>query len=120
MSRQVDADSTVEVEVAEQPTRRGFFGTLTKAALGIVAGVTHLWSSVDPAWAHYYHYACCHLAKPESGGYCAYNCWKLYDQGYRERSWTCLSGSTVYTCFECTQGPTCWEGPWYCSDYWRS
>lgn len=117
MSRQVDADSTVEAEVAEKPTRRGFLGTLTKAALGIVAGVAGLWSSTESAWAHGYHYVCCHLAKPHSGGYCAYNCWKLYSEGYRERSWTCTYGSTLYYCFECTKGSTCWYGPFYCSDY---
>ncbi|HEV2853722.1 MAG TPA: hypothetical protein VHC97_13040 [Thermoanaerobaculia bacterium] len=116
MSRQVEADSTMEVEVAEQPTRRGFLGTLTKVALGIVAGVAHL--SGEPARA--YEDACCYLAKPPSGGYCAYNCWKLASEGYHERTWTCSQAGVSYTCFECTKGATCWEGPWYCSDYWRN
>ena len=119
MSRQVDADPTVEVEVAEQPSRRGFLGTLTKLALGVVAGVAHLWSSTESAWAHGYHYACCHLAKPPSGGYCAYNCWRYQAQGYTGRSWTCLQGSSsLWYCFECTMGSTCWYGPFLCSDYY--
>ena len=117
MSRQVDTDSTVEIEAAELPTRRGFLGTLTKTALGVVAGVAHLWSSTESAWADGYHYACCHLAKSPSGGYCAYNCWRYSAQGYHEASWTCTYGSTLYYCFECTQGPNCWYGPWLCSDY---
>ena len=117
MLRQLDADSTVEIEGTETPSRRGFLGTLTKAALGIVAGAAYL--TRGSAWAHGYHYGCCHLAKPHSGGYCAYNCWKLASSGYRERYWTCLEGaSTVYTCFECTTGDTCWQGSFYCSDYW--
>lgn len=118
MSQQVDLESTVEIEGTGQPSRRGVLGTLTKAALGIVAGVASL--TRGSAWAHGYHYACCHLAKAPSGGYCAYNCWKLASSGYHERSWTCLQGSTVYTCFECGSGATCWDPDWWCSDYWAN
>ena len=115
MSRQVDPDSNVEIEKAEEPSRRGFLGTLTKFALGIVAGAAYL--TQGTAWATY-SYACCNLAKPYSGGYCAYNCWKLASQGYHERTWTCPQGGTTYTCFECTTGARCWDPDWYCSDAW--
>jgi len=113
MLRPLNADPTVEIERTETPSRRGFLGTLTKAALGIVAGAAYLTRGT----AYAYQYGCCNLAKPSSNGYCAYNCWRL--EGYYERSWTCLEGaSTVYTCFECTTGSTCWQGSFYCSDYW--
>jgi hypothetical protein len=99
--------------MAEKPSRRGFLGMLTKVALGVVAGAAALTTGTAKA----YDVVCCHLAKAPSNGYCAYNCWRYAAQGYHERSWSCTYAGTVYTCFECTSGASCWNPDWLCSDY---
>lgn len=122
MPKQVDAKAPVELTpVTEQETtsstRRGFFGTMTKAALGVVAAVS-TWLPGKAAMATY-NYFCCTLALPSSGGACPWDCNLFRSAGYHGRWWYCYSGSTQYQCYECTKGPTCWYGPWLCSDYFQ-
>lgn len=92
--------------------RRSAMGLLGKGGVGLLASAAFLLRSQDKAGAHENHYACCHLANPhDSGCRCASG---------TLRSWTCCSGTSLYSCIECwdqrfPQPSSCWSGYFYCS-----
>lgn len=101
-------------------SRRGFIGWMSKvgvSAVGAVAGVTAMSKSAQAG-----NWNCCNLALPNF--FCPRNSSAQYycPPGYTMKVWTCCSGSAPwqrrYACGECTKGPDCGTGPFYCSAGW--
>jgi hypothetical protein len=115
-------------EPAARPTtgRRKFLALLGRAGLVVVGGVATATAATETAGAHprppcgpgLYQSACCCLARapgscPGSGA--GFNC----NRG-RKRIWSCCSGNRQYICGECTGGSNCKQGPFYCSEVYRT
>ncbi len=98
-------------ETRPQPTRRTFLGTLRRGSIALVAALSGVMLRPTPAAAHNYD---CYLAKPHNP-YCAYNCWRYAAWGYTSTAWVSPSGHNW--CFECAGGPTCYNGPFLCSQW---
>jgi hypothetical protein len=60
-----------------------------------------------------YAVKCCHLANPNDDN-CYSKCMSK-GGGYWIEYWWCCSGGWRYQCQECTTGPDCGTGPFYCS-----
>jgi hypothetical protein len=101
----------------ERQTRRQWWSTL---GLAVVTGIVALTGEDTVASADPY---CCYLANP-NGPFCNYsgtpanfNCSKY---GGTKHKWMCCFYGSYLGCGECNPGPTCEEGPFYCSISWNA
>lgn len=92
-------------------TRRGFIASVSKAAFALLIAGGRL--VLGPARAEAVIEGCCNLVY-SSSYYCMYYCGAGPHPPY-VRSWTCNSGGYSCRCYECTDGSSCWYGPFYCS-----
>lgn len=63
---------------------------------------------------------CCDLYYPY-GPWCPYIQYPKYfycPQGWTRTYWYCVTATYRYGCGECNKGPTCWQAPFHCSQFW--
>jgi hypothetical protein len=98
--------------------RRSVFRWATGVGAGAVGLIAGTWIDAPAAFAAPY---CCDLAHP-SGPWCGgkpniagvgWSC----PRGYTKTYWTCSQGCSILGCYECAGGSSCYDAPWYCSNY---
>jgi hypothetical protein len=99
-----------------QLQRRRFLRRLGGLGGATVAAIAVTWADAPAAFAAPY---CCDLRYP-NGPWCGnthpnsnFTC----PSGYYKRVWYCTYGQVFLSCYECAAGSSCWNGPWYCSNY---
>lgn len=117
--RIIDDDSRGSLPVAARDEMRRTGGPFTRLSLfgaAFVAALAKTWVDAPDARASPY---CCDLWFP-NGPWCGgtqgsgnFSC----PTGKVKRSWTCCAPAGLVSCWECATGPTCYDGPFSCSNY---
>lgn len=97
-------------EERRRGTRLWFFGAM------LVTGIAKTWVDAPNALAGPF---CCDLYYP-NGPWCGGTQGNPYfscPSGYVKRQWACCFPSGFILCWECCGGPTCWDGPFACSNW---
>lgn len=96
------------------PGRRRFL----IAGTAVIAGLATLLRP-EPAAADCLGSPCCALATCTLCDYQVSRDRFICPAGYNQTLWTCVESGTGYLvwCGECSAGPSCYEGPWYCSTW---
>ncbi|GII95824.1 hypothetical protein [Sinosporangium siamense] len=107
-----------EIDVGGEREGKGRRNMLLASASALVAGLATLLNPARAA-ADCLGSPCCYLASctrcSYSGSPSSYTC----PPGYYKTYWTCVSGGYTYACGECSGGPSCYQGPWPCSIWYR-
>jgi hypothetical protein len=102
--------------MSADPDRRRFLRRASAIGAAVVGGLAATWADAPSAQASPF---CCELRYP-NGPFCGgsqgtnnFSC----PSGYTKRYWTCGYMSCEFGCYECAKGSSCWNGPWYCSNW---
>ena len=96
--------------------RGGFIRRIGSIGAAVVGAIAITWKDAPVAEAAPY---CCNLAHPNgpwcggTKGTCSFSC----PSGYHKVYWSCTYSRSVFSCYECAAGSTCYSGPWACSNY---
>lgn len=105
----------------QRPVRRTVLRRLTGIGAAVVGAVSVTWADAPKALAG--NVACCDLANPNGpwcGGYAGNNGNFTCPSGCYKTFWTCYYNGYYWNCWECSGGPSCYDGPWPCSNYYRT
>jgi hypothetical protein len=96
--------------------RRGLLKRMSSLGAFAVGAIATTWADAPAAFASP---GCCDLANP-NGPWCGghkgsgtFSC----SGGTQKTVWYCSTGCWVYSCYECSGGPSCFTPPWPCSNY---
>jgi hypothetical protein len=91
---------------------------LSWASAALFAGIAA--RGTESAYASFHNWNCCSLARMDRWCQGGAGPWPFVcNYGGYKRAWFCCYMAQLYGCGECNDGgPTCWDGPFYCSYGW--
>ncbi|WP_331771900.1 hypothetical protein OG948_50930 (plasmid) [Embleya sp. NBC_00888] len=112
----------VQVADTDIEPRKGARGIGVKALAGASAFIAGLATLINatPAAADCQGSPCCSLASCTMCNYRVAHDRFYCPTGYNRTVWSCVSGSSMFWCGECSGGTSCWNGPFACSIWFNN